>query len=103
MTFLSFASSLATSWAILCIILLVVLYAIRTLTASRIDFPPGPRPLPLIGNVHQLPTEHQAETFLDWGLKYGSSYLPYYYIATYLMRAQEMCCMYMYLDIRWSS
>ncbi|OSX65938.1 hypothetical protein POSPLADRAFT_1177392 [Postia placenta MAD-698-R-SB12] len=33
--------------------------------------PPGPRPLPLIGNVHQLPLKDQHKTFAEWGREYG--------------------------------
>ncbi|OBZ74507.1 O-methylsterigmatocystin oxidoreductase [Grifola frondosa] len=34
-------------------------------------FPPGPQPLPLLGNVHQLPADYQHKTFAEWGRRYG--------------------------------
>ncbi|KAI0792429.1 cytochrome P450 monooxygenase [Abortiporus biennis] len=44
------------------------------LHVSRRDtrkYPPGPKPLPVLGNVHQLPLEYQESAFADWGKKYG--------------------------------
>jgi hypothetical protein len=33
--------------------------------------PPGPRGLPLIGSVLDIPTEHPWETYREWSKKYG--------------------------------
>ena len=33
--------------------------------------PPGPRRLPVLGNIHLLPAEYQQQTFAEWGRKYG--------------------------------
>ena len=33
--------------------------------------PPGPRPLPLIGNLLDMPTEHEWYKFAEWGERYG--------------------------------
>ncbi|KAH9910913.1 cytochrome P450 [Amylocystis lapponica] len=33
--------------------------------------PPGPTALPIIGNLHQLPTEYSHEVFANWASKYG--------------------------------
>ncbi|PCH39549.1 cytochrome P450 [Wolfiporia cocos MD-104 SS10] len=33
--------------------------------------PPGPSPLPILGNLHQLPHEHQEEAFARWSSVYG--------------------------------
>ncbi|KAK7472778.1 hypothetical protein VKT23_000886 [Stygiomarasmius scandens] len=39
---------------------------------SRLRLPPGPRPLPVIGNVHQIPTVSPEEGFTRWREDYGS-------------------------------
>ena len=33
---------------------------------------PGPSPLPLIGNVHQLPAEYIEQQFAQWARRYGT-------------------------------
>ncbi|CAL1697458.1 unnamed protein product [Somion occarium] len=35
-------------------------------------FPPGPRRLPLLGNIHLLPMEYQERTLAEWGKTYGN-------------------------------
>ncbi|KAH9929386.1 cytochrome P450 [Fomitopsis serialis] len=34
--------------------------------------PPGPKPLPIVGNVHQVPAEYQEKTFARWSKEYGN-------------------------------
>ena len=36
--------------------------------------PPGPRPLPLLGNMLDMPTFKPWETFWQWGQQYGESF-----------------------------
>lgn len=37
--------------------------------------PPGPRPLPLVGNMFQIPQKDEWPVYEAWAKKYGASYL----------------------------
>lgn len=39
--------------------------------SKRRLLPPGPRGLPLVGNILQIPLENQFKTFTEWGKTYG--------------------------------
>ncbi|KAM5165068.1 cytochrome P450 2C5-like [Mantella aurantiaca] len=56
---------------ILCVFLAIVLYGWRRRTSN---FPPGPTPLPLIGNMHLLNLKKPYKTFHELSKKYGPVY-----------------------------
>ncbi|PCH43263.1 cytochrome P450 [Wolfiporia cocos MD-104 SS10] len=63
-----------TAQALLCAIILFVAYHVCAhLLWTRINeqLPPGPRPIPLLGNVHQLPSEYLEKKFAVWSSTYG--------------------------------
>ena len=53
----------------------LMLWTCIILTASSYShsrrLPPGPRRLPVFGNIHLLPAEYQQHAFAEWGKKYG--------------------------------
>ncbi|XP_045862032.1 cytochrome P450 2K6-like [Meles meles] len=57
-------------------LLLIFLFNIKIFMtkASKQHFPPGPRPLPIIGNLHILNLKRPYQTMLELSQKYGSIY-----------------------------
>lgn len=54
---------------------LLLLYRRRLLQQRanplRLPHPPGPRQLPIIGNLFDLPTKDEYATYHNWAQKYG--------------------------------
>ncbi|CCM02218.1 uncharacterized protein FIBRA_04298 [Fibroporia radiculosa] len=52
------------------LVLLAILVSYLTGSVNP-RLPPGPKPLPLLGNLHQLPSQHQYKVFTQWARQYG--------------------------------
>jgi hypothetical protein len=58
--------ALLTALAAIC-----TLCFVRNKKAGRLPFPPGPKPLPVIGNLRDLPSKDEAATYNKWAKEYG--------------------------------
>ena len=58
---------------LVCVIFMLVKLATRK--NQLYPYPPGPKGLPLLGNVLDLPSEKNWEAYAKWGQKYGWCYL----------------------------
>lgn len=43
----------------------------RAVNPHNLPFPPGPRPLPIIGNLWDIPKDQETATYFEWSKRYG--------------------------------
>ncbi|GJE86536.1 cytochrome P450 [Phanerochaete sordida] len=55
----------------LAVVAVVLVKAVIARRRQRAPYPPGPKGLPIIGNVLQMPKEQEWVTFARWGEQYG--------------------------------
>ncbi|XP_042300131.1 cytochrome P450 2C23-like [Sceloporus undulatus] len=60
------------------VVFLVLLLAWRKVEAKRKNLPPGPTPLPFVGNLLQLKTKNTAEQMKKMSEKYGPVFTVYF-------------------------
>ncbi|KAJ8092634.1 hypothetical protein PM082_006961 [Marasmius tenuissimus] len=59
-----------------CILLIALsFFVIIRRKRRKLPLPPGPRPLPLLGNFFDIPVRHEWEEYVKWGRKYNSDIL----------------------------
>ncbi|KZT18054.1 putative CyP450 monooxygenase [Neolentinus lepideus HHB14362 ss-1] len=65
--------SLLANFAILCLfaVFLKVYLLRRSSNPSGLPYPPGPKPLPLIGNLLDIPRDESGKVYAAWGRQYG--------------------------------
>ncbi|KAF4830407.1 Cytochrome P450 monooxygenase yanC [Colletotrichum tropicale] len=55
-------------------ILAIIVFKLRNVGRRPKDYPPGPPTLPLIGNLHQMPSAQPHHQFKKWAKEYGPVY-----------------------------
>ncbi|KZT08511.1 cytochrome P450 [Laetiporus sulphureus 93-53] len=63
--------TLSANPVLICVVLLCLVLLRSWVRARDRHLPPGPKRLPIIGNVLQVPLERQELTFAEWGNRFG--------------------------------
>lgn len=63
--------SLSPSTALVIVILVYVYILVSRRNRYKLPLPPGPRKLPLVGNLFDIPPAFEWETYLKWSKEYG--------------------------------
>ena len=56
------------------IVLLAIFYVNRTKVPKGSKLPPGPKGLPIVGNLPDIPAERPWVKLAEWGKEYGESF-----------------------------
>jgi hypothetical protein len=59
----------------------VVSLLLRKEWSSKLPYPPGPKGLPLIGNIQDIPSSQEWLTYAKWGREFSQSCLPIIVVA----------------------
>lgn len=63
-------------------IFLVLAFAFARRLSHAQPFPPGPRPIPILGNLHQMSAEYPWKLFRKWNKIYGEQSFAWLILAT---------------------
>ncbi|PPQ99996.1 hypothetical protein CVT26_009278 [Gymnopilus dilepis] len=66
------ANLAAADILVVCIVLFGTIFFFGSQSKTALPLPPGPRKLPILGNLLDLPTKFEWETFQAWSKRYGS-------------------------------
>ncbi|EKM55876.1 uncharacterized protein PHACADRAFT_256800 [Phanerochaete carnosa HHB-10118-sp] len=66
-------------------IALTALWAIAFRKRQHYRYPPGPKSLPIVGNILHVPTGHGWITFRDWARQYGSDLLHFHGLGMHIV------------------
>ena len=68
------ATSSSATYGTLGLIVTGVYLAYRAFISGKVNYPPGPRPYPIIGNPLDIPAGFQEVAFAKLAEKYGASF-----------------------------
>lgn len=53
------------------VIVAAIVYKLRNVGRRPKNYPPGPPTMPIIGNLHQMPSKNPHHQFKKWAEEYG--------------------------------
>ncbi|KAG6329312.1 hypothetical protein ID866_9778 [Astraeus odoratus] len=60
----------------ICLAGAVVYFLRKAFKRNPAPYPPGPKPLPLLGNLFDIPSMKPWLTYAEWGAKFGMAVSP---------------------------
>jgi cytochrome P450 len=64
-------TTLSASLSFLALLPIIFIFLRRSKAQSALNFPPGPPPIPILGNLHQIPLQKSFLQFAKWSEQYG--------------------------------